>query len=52
MTYKQIMAHKNCRTMIKQDLETAGHRDQHPQHRSSASSRSSSHHKKASRHRR
>jgi hypothetical protein len=36
MTYKQIMRHRNCRTMMKQDLEARQHRHRPAHHHSSA----------------
>ena len=49
MTYRQIVGHRNCRLMMKQELEA--HRDYHAHRRGSANRHSSANHRRTHRHR-
>jgi len=51
MSYKQIMQHRNCRTMMKQDLDATAQRRQQARHHGSAHRRGSAHHKTRRHHR-
>jgi len=54
MTYKEIMAHRNCRDMMTQDLDKAGHKKTHSKsskhHKSSKHQKSTTHHKSTKHH--
>ena len=48
MTYKQIMSHEHCRTMMKQDLEASAHKRASQRH--SSAKHSSTHHSSKAKH--
>lgn len=51
MTYRQIMRHRNCRVMMKQELEASEHRRDHAHRHGSVSHHSSASHHRTHHHR-